>query len=141
MKLKSKKLTKTTKTNKQINETNKHKKREKEIPSQPNPFFQKIFHMQFSCFYLKILLSKHKPFNFNEHNEQIFNVSYNSFCLSPLVKVYPAKLFQFVHSGKFIQKVLQGLGLKNISPMKVLYLYLQSCQRNFIKLWCCILFA
>ena len=30
------------------------------MPSQPNPFFRKIFHMQSTCFYLKILLSKHK---------------------------------------------------------------------------------
>ena len=57
-------LHKTTRqqTSKQINETNIIKKQEKEIPSQPNPFFQKIFHIQFSCFYLKILLRKHKLF-------------------------------------------------------------------------------
>ena len=39
---KKKKLTKTTKI------TSKHKKREKEIPSQLNPFFRKIFDMQFT---------------------------------------------------------------------------------------------
>ena len=55
------KQTKTT--NKQTNKRNRqNKKTEQEIPSQPNPFFRKIFHMQFTCFYLKILLSKHKPF-------------------------------------------------------------------------------
>ena len=55
---------KTKTTNKQTNERNKqHKNRGKEIPSQPNPFFRKIFHVQCTCFYLKILLSnKHKPF-------------------------------------------------------------------------------
>ena len=68
-KLTNKQTTKTTKRqrqqkNKQTNKRNKQeeKKREKEIPSQPNPFFRKIFHMQFPCSYLKILLSKHKPF-------------------------------------------------------------------------------
>ena len=50
-----KKLTKTA--NKQINETNNIKR-----PSEPNTFFRKIFHMQFTCFYLKILLRKYKPF-------------------------------------------------------------------------------
>ena len=54
---------KTNSDNKQTNKRNKqHKKREKEIPSQPNPFFRKVFHMQFTSFYLKILLSNHKPF-------------------------------------------------------------------------------
>ena len=48
-------------TNKQINETN-NIKTEREMPSQPNPFFRKICYMQLTCFYLKILLSGHKPF-------------------------------------------------------------------------------
>ena len=54
---------KTKTTNKQTSKWNKHhKKQEKEIPFQHNPFFRKIFHIQFSCFYLKILLRKHKLF-------------------------------------------------------------------------------
>ena len=54
---------KTNSDNKQTNKRNKqHKKREKEIPSQPNLFSRKIFHMQFTSLYLKMLLSKHKPF-------------------------------------------------------------------------------
>ena len=72
---------KTRQTNKQINETNNIKK-EKEIPSQPNSFFRKNFHMHFTCFYLKILLSKGKLFML--WNNVIYHVPFlcksNCFC-------------------------------------------------------------
>ena len=37
----------------------------KMIPSQFNPFFRRIFHKQFTCFYLKNLFSKHYQSTFS----------------------------------------------------------------------------